>query len=326
MTDLARQVQRLERILEVTHELTSTVALEPLLYRIIHEAAELTDSESASILLLDPRTQQLRFQAATGSASRQLLDIPVPIDGSIAGRVLRDRQPEVVSDVHEEPDYYRTVAEKTGVETHSLAGVPLCIHERCIGVLEAINKREGLFSAEDVDMLSVLAAQAAVAIENARLVTELREAYQELEQLDHMKSDFIAIASHELRSPLGLILGYATSLQQDASPEAAKQLNVVIRAATRLRTIMETMLNLRYLERREIELSVTLLDLAAEVSDISELYRSVAETSGLHLVVDLPDEEVLISADRQRLRVVLENLISNALEFNSPGGTVELAV
>jgi signal transduction histidine kinase len=327
MSDVTTKLQRMTRILEVTHELTSTVALEPLLHRIVNEAADLTETQSASILLLDAATQELRFRAASGSSSGQLSDIPVPVENSIAGRVLLAKSPLIVADVREEPAYYRTVAEKTGIEVSSLMGVPLKIKERCIGVLEAINKRDGAsFSQEDVETLSALAAQAAVAIENARLVTALRDAYDELEQLDRMKSDFIAIASHELRSPLGLILGYASNLQQDVSEDARKQLDVIVRAATRLRTIMETMLNLRYLEHGEIALSATRFDLRAEVQDISELYRSVAETSDLELEVNLPDEEVPIWADRERLRVVLENLMSNAVKFNAPGGRVTVTV
>ena len=327
MSDLTTKLQRMTRILEVTHELTSTVALEPLLHRIVNEAADLTETQSASILLLDVATQELRFRAASGSSSGQLSDIPVPVESSIAGRVLTSKSPLIVADVREEPTYYRTVAEKTGIEVSSLMGVPLKIKERCIGVLEAINKRDGAsFSEEDVETLSTLAAQAAVAIENARLVTALRDAYDELEKLDRMKSDFIAIASHELRSPLGLILGYASNLQQDVSEEARKQLDVIVRAATRLRTIMETMLNLRYLEHGEIALSATRFDLRAEVQDVSELYRSVAETSDLELEVNLPDEEVPIWADRERLHVVLENLMSNAVKFNAPGGLVSVTV
>jgi signal transduction histidine kinase len=327
MSDLTTKLQRMARILEVTHELTSTVALEPLLHRIVNEAADLTETQSASILLLDVATQELRFRAASGSSSGQLSDIPVPVESSIAGRVLTSKSPLIVADVREEPTYYRTVADKTGIEISSLMGVPLKIKERCIGVLEAINKRDGAsFSEEDVETLSTLAAQAAVAIENARLVTALRDAYDELEKLDRMKSDFIAIASHELRSPLGLILGYASNLQQDVSEDVRKQLDVIVRAATRLRTIMETMLNLRYLEHGEIALSATRFDLRAEVQDISELYRSVAETSDLELEVNLPDEEVPIWADRERLRVVLENLMSNAVKFNAPGGLVSVTV
>jgi signal transduction histidine kinase len=327
MSDVTTKLQRMARILEVTNELTSTVALEPLLHRIVHEAADLTETQSASILLLDAATQELRFRAASGSSSGRLSDIPVPVESSIAGRVLIAKEPLIVADVRQEPTYYRTVAEKSGIEVSSVMGVPLKIKERCIGVLEAINKRgSASFSQEDVETLSALAAQAAVAIENARLVTALRDAYDELEKLDRMKSDFIAIASHELRSPLGLILGYASNLQEDVSEDARKQLDVIVRAATRLRTIMETMLNLRYLEHGEIALSATRFDLRAEVQDVSELYRSVAETSDLELEVDLPDDEVLIWADRERLHVVLENLMSNAVKFNSPGGLVKVTV
>jgi signal transduction histidine kinase len=214
-----------------------------------------------------------------------------------------------------------------GLETHSLLAVPLQIKERRIGVLEAINKQGGgQFSQEDVETLTTLAAQAAVAIENARLVGDLRRAYERLGELDKLKSDFIAIASHELRTPLSLILLYAAMIREQIGDAEGQQLDAVLRAAMRLRHIIETMLNLRYLETGQMELVLESFDLRAEVQDACEEYETIAETRGLTLATDLPSKEVIILADREKVRVVLENLISNAVKFNSPGGQVHVSL
>jgi signal transduction histidine kinase len=326
MSGAEAQVERLERILEISRELASTVAQEPLLKRIVDTAAELTDSEGASILLWDSRTSELRFQTAVAQSGR-LAEIPVPIEGSIAGAVLTSGKPLVVPDVRADPRYYREVGQQIGMEIRSLLAVPLQIQDRRIGVLEAVNKRGGgEFSQEDVETLMALAAQAAVAIENARLVGALQQAYDRLGQLDRLKSQFIAIASHELRTPLSLILLYAAMLQQQLGDAAETQLDAVQRAAMRLKNIIDTMLNLRYLETGRMDLAATHFDLRGEVGAACEDYAALAGTGDLVLEADLPDDPVAIYADREKLRVVLDNLISNAVKFTPTGGRVRVTL
>jgi len=317
--------QKLERILEISRELTSTVALEPLLRKIVAMVDELTGSEAASILLLDTRTGELRFRVASGDPAGRLRDIPVPVEDSIAGAVLTSGEPAIVSDVLDNPRHYQLVGQQVGRQTHNLLAVPLSIKERRIGVLEAINKRDE-FNQNDVETLNMLAAQAAVAIENARLVGALREANERLGELDRLKSDFIAIASHELRMPLSLILLYAAMLQKQMGEEAEPQLDAVLRASMRLKHIIETMLNLRYLETGEMGLELTYFDLRATAQEACEDYESLAETGGLTLIVDLPEEEVVVQADHEKVRTILDNLISNAVKFTPAGGRVQVKV
>jgi signal transduction histidine kinase len=319
------RLDHLERILEISRELTSTVALEPLLRRIVNVAAELTDSEAASILLLDTRTAELRFRAASGDPADQMRDIPVPVDASIAGAVLLSGKPAIISDVNADPRHYRAVGQQIGKDISSLLAVPLRIKERCIGVLETINRHGGgEFSSFDVETLTSLGAQAAVAIENARLVGDLKNAYERLDELDKLKSDFIAIASHELRTPLGLIMLYAAMLQDQVGDAEGQQLDAVMRAALRLRRIIETMLNLRYLETGEMVLSLSRFSLRAEVTEACAEIESMVETAGVALITDLPGEDVFIEADREKVRVVLDNLLSNAVKFTPSGGQVRV--
>ena len=324
--DQAR-VRQLERLLEISRDLTSTVGLQPLLNKIVRVATELTESEAASILLLSTNTGELRFRAATGRTSGQLSDIPVPVEGSVAGSVLSSGRPAVISNVQDVRGHYSAVGHRTGLETHSLLAVPLQMRDRRIGVLEAINKREARrFSQEDVELLLALASQAAAAIESARLVEALRAAAEKLGELDQLKSDFIAVASHELRTPLALILGYASYLHDDIDPAAASKINVVVQAARRLQVIIETLLNLRYLETGEMQLNITGFDLSDMVREVCEGYRSIAVANEVMVEADLPGKAVVLWADRDKTEVVLDNLLSNAIRFNVPGGRVLVAV
>ncbi len=323
MNDLEKRVQRLERILDVSRQLTSTLALGPLLKTIVNTAAELTASEDASIILWDARTGELHFRTSSGELADQLADIPVPVDGSIAGAVLNSGEPLIVSDTRSDPRHYGEVGRRVGREIRSLVAVPMQIKERCIGVLEAINKcGDQEFTHEDVETLMILGAQAAVAIENAQLIGALREAYDRLGKLEQLKSDFIAIASHELRTPLSLILGYATLLRHQFEETVGEQLDVVLRAALRLKHLIETMLNLRYLETGEVELACEFFDLRTEIRRAGRAYRTLAEASRLTLEMHVPDECLMVWADRDKISVVLDNLLSNAVKFTPAGGRV----
>ena len=327
MSDLERRVQRLDRILAVSRDLTSTVALEPLLKKIASTAAELTSSEGASILLWDGRSGELRFRAAAGDQAGSLANIPVPIKSSLAGAVFMSGEPLIVSDTQSDPRHYDPVGQKIQMKINSLVAVPMQIKERRIGVLEAVNKLNGQgFTTEDVETLVDLGAQAAVAIENARLVGALRTAYERLGELDRLKSDFIAIASHELRTPLSLILGYASLLRDQVDGAGSPQLDVVLRAAMRLKNLIETMLNLRYLETGELELSCEQFDLGADVREACIAYRALAEANNLRLSFRVPPQPLLIEADRDKVHVVLDNLLSNAVRFTPAGGTVQVSV
>ncbi len=327
MSDEKVRLQKLERVLEISRELTTTVAMAPLLSKIVDTAAELTDSEKASILLLDNRTGELRFLTASGDQSEKLANIPVPIEGSVAGTVLLSKEPLVIRDARTDPRHFNGVGQKIGEETRALLTVPLKVKKDCIGVLQAMNKQDDAeFSQGDVDTLMALGAQAAAAIQNARLVEALQKAYKRLGELDKLKSDFISIASHELRTPLSLILLYAAVLREELGEKAGAQVDAVLRAATRLKGIIETMLNLRYLETGEMDLVLSRFDVRAEVQEACEDYDALADTAGLELTTDLPDEEVFISADREKIRVVLGNLLSNAVRFTPAGGRVRVAL
>ncbi len=182
-SDPQAQLQRHERLLNVFRELTSIVSLGRLLHRIVEAAADLTDTESAAILLHDGVSGQLRFIAASRYAD-ELLNIPVPIAGSIAGAVFTSGEPLVVANVSADPRHYTSVGEAIGFQAQSLLAVPLHYLQRRIGVLEAENKRNGApFDDDDISVLAMLATQATVAIENARLFETLEQHRTQLEGL-----------------------------------------------------------------------------------------------------------------------------------------------
>ncbi|NJN54184.1 MAG: GAF domain-containing protein [Anaerolineae bacterium] len=222
--------KRLVRMVEISRILNSETHLEQLLSHIIEEAAELTDSEAASIFLLDPRTRQLLFTASSNPIPANMANIPVSLDNSIAGAIVKANRPMYIQDVSQDPRWNKNIDQAIEFQTKSILGVPMRNgNKEPVGVLEAINKQGAAhFVREDFETLTVLADIAGVAVEKARLIEELERANSELAELDELKTNFIAIASHELRTPLSVILGYVSFLREEASPDMAAQMDSVL--------------------------------------------------------------------------------------------------
>ena len=223
LLQLENKVSILQQLADISASLNAQVKLRPLLKHIMGVAVQITDCEAASVLLWDDSKQQLVFAASTTTTANDanLYGMVVPMD-SIAGTIYNENRVMQVDDTQQESRHYEKVDEDIQFETRSLLGVPLTYKGKAIGVLEAMNKRTMPWTRDDRNYLTTLGAQAAVAIENTKMLTDLREANQELNEVDKLKNDFIAIASHELRTPLGVIMGYASFLQEEES-ESAKE-------------------------------------------------------------------------------------------------------
>ena len=313
---LERQVANLTLMVEVSKTLNSTLDLDSLLQIIIKSATELTNTEMASILLVDKVSGALHFEAATGAEREALKALVVPRDSSIAGWVVRENKPLLIRDAQRDPHFYRQVDSVTGLATQSILGVPLRFKGQVIGVLEALNKvGDDDFTDEDVQILMTLAGQAAVAIENARLLAELREQ-------DRLKSQFITDASHEMRTPLTAVKGYL-QLILDGAMNAEQQRASLEIAARNIDVIIRLVNDILYLQEmatiRAERVPVALGELVQEVVGAAQ---EQARLAGVTLRVEIPSDLPSVSGGRKRLTRALANLVDNAIKFNTAGGEV----
>src|SRR5512138_99751 len=125
---------RYERLMEISRQLNSTLDLGALLNRIVHAATELTGTEEASILLVDPATGELRFEAASNLSGSAMAAIPVPMEGSLAGWVATHGVPELVEDAQSDARWFANVDKTTRFITRNLLVVPMKVHNQVIGV------------------------------------------------------------------------------------------------------------------------------------------------------------------------------------------------
>jgi PAS domain S-box-containing protein len=281
--------ERLNRILEISRELASTIELTPLLHRIAEVAVELTDTEMAGILLLDEQKQELRFRVANQYID-QLVDIPVPLDASIAGEAFLSGKPVIAPDVQSDPRHYDAVERIIQHKAYAVLAVPLQFRHRKIGVLKVENKRDqGAFVEEDVAILTALAAQATIAIENARLVETLQTTRDGLERVMTQRTADLVATVGQLEAEI------SERLEVEAALRRSEEL---------YRTVVENS-----------HAGILIVDQNRRFIYVNEelcrlLGYSVSELIGREFTTILDDESRSIVLDRYRRRQQGEDVLS----------------
>lgn len=306
-------LQRYQRLINISQELASTLDLEALLRQIVEAAADLCQAEAASILLYDQIKGELRFQIATNMESTTLMGIIVPVDSSIAGWIVTHRQPVLLNEAQNDARLFGGMGQATNITTRSLLGVPLVTKEKVIGALEAVNKISGEFSLEDQEMLITLGAQAAVAIENSRLFQQF---------------DWIAELVHELRTPMASLNTAAHLLLRPEIPnEQRARIVEIIRDETfRISDLASSFLDLARLESGRTQFHMETFDAVRLLEDCHGAMNARAAEKGLQLALDAASDLSPLTADRDKIKQVIINLISNAIKYNRPNGSIILSV
>lgn len=310
--DPEHKLERYQRLIQISQDLASTLDLNTLLKQIVRAAAELIDAEHASILLYDQGKRELYYEAATNLEQPLSHDLSVPVDASIAGWIVTHRQSLILSNATLDSRYYGRVAEVLHSQATSLLGVPMITKDKVVGAIEAINKRDGKFTQEDQEILVILGTQAALAIENSRLFQQ---------------SDLIAELVHELRTPLAsLNTATALLLRSELPAEQRERVSEILYTEiTRLAEMTDSFLDLARLESGRAIFNFTSVDPGILIKECADFMFADVQKNQLTLHVILPDELPHIWADQDKLKQVLINLISNAIKYNQPNGSISVS-
>ncbi|TAK14343.1 MAG: GAF domain-containing protein [Anaerolineae bacterium] len=167
-----KRTRQLGKLNEVAQSLSSTLEIKPLLDNILRSAVEILNCEAGSLLTLDEETGELVFDVVVGSAESELKGTRMASGSGLVGKAVNDRQPFIVNNVKQSQDWEASKDKETGFITRGILGVPMMVKDRVLGVIEVINKKDGMpFSQDDLELLTAFTGQAAIALENARLYT-----------------------------------------------------------------------------------------------------------------------------------------------------------
>ncbi|MBC1221110.1 response regulator [Nostoc sp. UCD121] len=202
-------------------------------------------------------------------------------------------------------------------------GQPLIVQERLLGTISFASCTRTRFTREEIDLLQMMSEQIAIALDRANLIVSIQQHAEQLQRANQIKDEFLAVLSHELRSPLNPILGW-TQLLQKGKLNAARQheaLATIERNARLQSQLIEDLLDISRIMRGKLSLTVATVNLTSVISAAVETVRLAAQAKDIGLQIDL-DQTAPISGDAARLQQVVWNLLTNAIKFTPANGQV----
>src|SRR5438874_1423757 len=296
--------ERIEHVQAVTDAALAHLEVNELLRVLLPRIREILSTDTCAVLLLDEQTNELVVRAALGIEEE--VGVRVPLGAGFAGRVADEARPMVI-DVDEYPVYNLILRQK---KLKSMLGVPLLVRGVSLGVLHVGTLTPRRFTQGEVELLQIVAERVAIAIERAQL-------HEELIQLDQLKLNFVAIASHELRTPATSVYGVLKTLFErgPALNEELRHelLRVGVEQGERLRSLLEELLDLSRLDARAITVEPRPVVLKSALAEV--VHGALASSDAVDL--DIPDDLAAV-VDPLVLERVISNLVANAVRYGAP--------
>ena len=338
---LQQKVGETRTLYEIGQEITAQVALEPTLRLIVERAHQLSQAEVSLLALRQGESDTFTFQAYSGTVPQALTELRIRPGEGFGGRVAATGQPLIVGDYLGEylDSPFLAAVQASGLR--SGVAVPLQAHDVVIGVLYVYSRTPHQFHEEDRQLLSALADQAAIAIENARLYEQVRRHAEELEakveertqelqeanlklaDASQHKSEFLANMSHELRTPMNAIIGFTRLVMRRAKDvlpvRQYENLEKILISAEHLLGLINDILDLSKIEAGRVEVHAASFALEPLVDLCLRTVEPLVKSDRLRLVKALAAELPPLYTDEDKLKQILINLLSNAVKFTAEG-------
>ena len=323
--ELAQSVGELQALGEVSQAVNSTIDLETVLSTIVAKAAQLSGTEAGTIFVFDETSQEFRLRATYGmddAIIAEISDRHIRIGETVVGRAAKQRMPIQMPDVQSDPSsLVLDVIVRAGFR--ALLVVPLLGADRIVGALVVRRRQPGEFPKSTVDLLQTFAAQSVLAMQNARLFSEIGEKSRQLAEASQHKSQFLANMSHELRTPLNAILGYAElildNIYGDTPDKMREVLDRIQRNGRHLLGLINDVLDLSKIEAGQLNLSLADYSLKDVVQNVYGAVEALAKEKRIALKVEVPPQLPAARGDERKLTQVLLNLVGNAIKFTDTG-------
>jgi signal transduction histidine kinase len=337
-------LQRLASLTNIGKTISLRYTTDELLMVIYTECRTAIDCSLFSIALLNESTNELSFELDVRDGQILPKD-RLPIGEGLNSWVVQHHQPLLLGSTAEERRFgVKSVADTKATE--SWLGVPMMTRDRVVGVIAVESYRKNAFTADDLILLTAIANQAAVAIENAHLyrdlegltyalearvterTNELHEANLRLLAADRSKNQFLANMSHELRTPLNSIIGFSSVLIEATrgalAPRLHRFLENIHAAGNHLLELINDILDLSKIEAGKMELRADHFDLHETIAAVERVMKGVAAGAKVQILTRVDSALPKVRLDEGRLKQILFNLLSNAVKFSPAGGIVAI--
>jgi signal transduction histidine kinase/DNA-binding NarL/FixJ family response regulator len=323
--DREKHIEQLTILQQIDAELSQILNIDNVLALALDATVRLSGANAGFIGLMN--NGRVEIAQALGHYSsfpeHHLVDTP------LIRKLVNEQQARLIQDVDKDPDHVTI-----NPDARAQMLLPMVSYERLIGVLNLETNRTERFSEETFDFLKLITARVAVSIENAQLykisqdqLSQLQELYAQVSELERLKSDMIRIASHDLRNPVGVILGYAQMLQQQLDGKISDQqmnfLQMIERASYRMEKITADILSLERIENMQSGVS-DVVKLGGLVQELYEEFEPQAAAKKQPFRIKIDAGEFNIHADVGQIREAIANIISNAIKYTPDGGAINI--
>jgi PAS domain S-box-containing protein len=311
--------QRLNLVSQVSRELSAALDVESVAERLLREVTTVIGAEGASVWLWDERREgylacRALFHAGKDLSAEGLLLAP---DEGVAGWSARHGESVIVNSIGDDARFCGAVDGRTGIRTHSLIAAPLRVRDKILGAVEVVNGLEGGFDGQDLFLIETLAASAAVAIDNAHLVRELEARNEDLQAFGHT-------VAHDIKHPLGLVVGYAATASQSfglvSEDEMMGYLEKIERHGLKTARIVDELLLLAEVRGREVPIDV--LDMREVLADVEERLAQTIDGRGAE--IEAPEAWPPALGYAPWVEEVWFNYVENALKYGGDPPRIEL--
>jgi signal transduction histidine kinase len=299
--------EELRKLQLVTEAALSALSLEQLLDELLVRTRDILEADTCAILLVDEETNELVARAAKGIEEEVEAGVRIPVGKGFAGRIAAARHSVVIEDV-DHPDVLNPILREKGIK--SLLGAPLISRGRVLGVIHVGTLTPRVFTESEIELLELAADRAAQGLERSLI-------HEELVRVEELQRSFVALASHELRTPAAAVYGAAATLrlQRGRLPdERVDQLiDVLYVQSSRLARLTEQLLDLSRLDAARVRVHPEPIDVRVQ---LEALVRSidVAEEHAVELVIP---RNLTIETDRDALDQIVSNLVVNAYRYGA---------
>jgi signal transduction histidine kinase len=318
---VAHNARQLESLFSIAQSVISSLSLHEILQRVARDACDLMDTKVCSLMLLNPTRDFLELRACHGAGAEYMNRPPLPVTDSLVGFVVRRRKPLRVYNVQEHEEYLHTeMARKEGLV--SLLSVPMVMVDTAIGALSVYSAEPYHFSNQDVKVLSALANLAAVAIDNARLHEKIVDVEEQLRHNERLSTLGLLAAevAHEIRNPLTVMkmLFHSMDLKFAADDPRARDAEIMSEKMDHLNKIVDHLLGYA----RSTEPTFNLVDVNDLLGDVLLLTRQKLRQQKIELARNFGEKLPQVRADRGQIEQACLNLILNATDAMTNGGTL----
>jgi GAF domain-containing protein len=320
--ELSQSVEELRALGVVTQAVNSTLDLQTVLDTIVAKATQLSDTDAGVIYVFDEANCVFQLRATYGMTADMIAvmkDHHADFSEAVRAATQR-REPDQITDLQPSSRANELVM-SLGYRARLV--VPLLTPDRTVGALVVRRKAPGEFPKNTIELLQTFAAQSVLAIQNARLFSEIEEKSRQLAEASEHKSQFVSSMSHELRTPLNAIIGLTEMMVTNAArfgtERAVEPLQRVNRAGQHLLGLINQVLDLSKIEAGKLELNPQTVQLAPLIDDVAGTARQLAEQNKNRLLNEVQENLGTLTVDPMRLRQILLNLLSNACKFTKEG-------